>query len=578
MKELWSGVAAFMLLGFSSCSSPAAGHGGTADIVDRLFPEAQAAVQATRAACTEAALNRDWDALRSYHLASPKFSKITRKGLRFDFEQMIAGEIAGVSAMLDAMPDIKADLRDQKIDVFGDTAVETAFLVVTGTLPTGDQMDVEIGVSAVWVLTDAGWKIAHEHSTPANDIVEDPYFEAQAEIRGALLSLDDIPDREGLLAVHVRGPKFSQLDVERGRTGFDEMLDEEAAFVTFLREASIELEIDWRDLKIDVFGDVAVVTSLPRFIMTADDGTVDGFDATATLVWVRAADGWRIAHENINAIQDIVGDLFPEAQEAIRATKEALVEAFRSGDSQTLRSFHLESSKFSKFGSGSDARLDFEGMNAQEAAGLAFVTENLPDVSIDFRELKIDVFGDVAVTTSYPLIHGTAPSGMRIELPLRLTEVWVNTDAGWKIAHEHATQAPDIVRDPFPMDQAAIRAAILSLSDIGRNRDWEALRVAHLEGPKFTDFGAGMERHDFDQMLATEIAALSGMDDFSADFRDLKIDVFGDVAVATSFPIYTGRNANGEKIEIERRATMVYVKTPAGWKIAHEHLSVPEAE
>jgi ketosteroid isomerase-like protein len=199
------------------------------------------------------------------------------------------------------------------------------------------------------------------------------------------------------------------------------------------------LEIDWRDLKVDVFGDVAVVTSLPRFIMTAEDGAVDGFDAAATLVWVRAADGWRIAHENINVIVDIIQDPFPEAQEAVRA-------------------------------------------------------------------------------------------------------------------------------------------AILSLEGIGRSRDWEALRAAHLEGPKFTDFGTGMRRHDFEQMLATEIAGISGMDDFSADFRDLKIDVFGNVAVATSFPIYTGTSANGEKIEIERRATMIYVETRDGWKIAHEHLSKPEPE
>ena len=56
------------------------------------------------------------------------------------------------------------------------------------------------------------------------------------------------------------------------------------------------------------------------------------------------------------------------------------------------------------------------------------------------------------------------------------------------------------------------------------------------------------------------------------------IDVFGDVALATSFPSYTGSISNGEKIEIERRATMVYVKTTDGWKIAHEHVSVPEGE
>ena len=134
-------------------------------------------------------------------------------------------------------------------------------------------------------------------------------------------------------------------------------------------------------------------------------------------------------------------------------------------------------------------------------------------------------------------------------------------------------EAADIVRDTFPEAQAAIRAEMLALNDIGRNHDWDALRAAHLQGPKFTELGSGLERHDFEQMIATEIAGLSPLEDFSVDFRDLKIDVFGEVAVATSFPVYRGTTANGEGVEIERRATMVYVRTEEGWKIAHEHLS-----
>lgn len=275
---------------------------------------------------------------------------------------------------------------------------------------------------------------------------------------------------------------------------------------------------------------------------------------------------------------DIVRDPSPAAQEEIRAAKEALVEAIRRGDGETLQSFHLESPKFTKFGPRSDDRLGFDEMNAQEAAGLAALTRSSRDVSIDFRELKIDVFGDTAVATSLPRIRSTGSNGMTIEIPLRLTEVWVRTDDGWKLAHEHATPAPDLVNDPFPTDQAAIRAAMASLADVGRDRDWEALRAAHLEGPKFSELAGGMHRNDFDTMLAREIEAISALEDFSIEWRDLKIDVFGEVAVATAFPVYTGTKADGERVERERRATMVWVKTPKGWKIAHEHLSVPEKE
>lgn len=139
-------------------------------------------------------------------------------------------------------------------------------------------------------------------------------------------------------------------------------------------------------------------------------------------------------------------------------------------------------------------------------------------------------------------------------------------------------EVADIIRDSFPEAQAAIRAEMLGLGDIGRRLDWDGLRAAHLGGSKFSEIGAGFKRNDFEEMIAEEIAGVSALQDLSIDFRDLKIDVFGDVAVATSFPLYTWTDANGEKGELQVRATMVYVKTADGWKIAHEHLSSPDTE
>ena len=138
--------------------------------------------------------------------------------------------------------------------------------------------------------------------------------------------------------------------------------------------------------------------------------------------------------------------------------------------------------------------------------------------------------------------------------------------------------AADIIREPFPEAQADIREEMLALNDIGRRHDWDGLRAAHLEGPKFSEIGTGFERNGFEEMIAVEIAGVSATQDLSIDFRDLKIDVFGDVAVATSFPLFTWTDANGEKGESQVRATMVYVRTPGGWKIAHEHLSSPDTE
>jgi hypothetical protein len=136
-------------------------------------------------------------------------------------------------------------------------------------------------------------------------------------------------------------------------------------------------------------------------------------------------------------------------------------------------------------------------------------------------------------------------------------------------------EGTDIVHDPFPAEESAIRAEMLALDDVANRQVWDALRSAHLEGPKFTGIGRGLERQNFEEMIADEIAALSVLQNFAIDFRELKIDVFGEVAVATSFPLYTWTDANDEEVELELRSTMVWVKTADGWKIAHEHNSSP---
>jgi ketosteroid isomerase-like protein len=52
----------------------------------------------------------------------------------------------------------------------------------------------------------------------------------------------------------------------------------------------------------------------------------------------------------------------------------------------------------------------------------------------------------------------------------------------------------------------------------------------------------------------------------------LKIDVFGDVGIATFILDYS-YNSGGETRHAKERATMVFVKKGGSWKIVHEHLS-----
>jgi ketosteroid isomerase-like protein len=51
--------------------------------------------------------------------------------------------------------------------------------------------------------------------------------------------------------------------------------------------------------------------------------------------------------------------------------------------------------------------------------------------------------------------------------------------------------------------------------------------------------------------------------------RDLKIDVFDDIAVATYYP-YVTYVLNGEEKKGSGRQTFVFLNTKDGWKLVHE--------
>jgi non-heme chloroperoxidase len=192
--------------------------------------------------------------------------------------------------------------------------------------------ELRSGVATIVLLGFSGCSSSPETRSEGHaDIVSGIFPEAQDAVRAALLALDDIDDEEALRSVHVAGPKFSQLDIARGRTDFDEMLAEELALVTSVRDGSIE----WRDLKIDVFGDVAIVTALPHFSLTFEDGATSQLDLVSTLVWVRTAAGWKIAHENNNEVPAIVKDPFVELPIAANAAEPERHE-FTTSDGATI--------------------------------------------------------------------------------------------------------------------------------------------------------------------------------------------------------------------------------------------------
>jgi ketosteroid isomerase-like protein len=65
--------------------------------------------------------------------------------------------------------------------------------------------------------------------------------------------------------------------------------------------------------------------------------------------------------------------------------------------------------------------------------------------------------------------------------------------------------------------------------------------------------------------------------DIEGDVRDVALTAGEDVAFWTGFVNMVGTKTDGTKVDLWYRQTLGLVKTPSGWKVAHEHESVPFA-
>lgn len=134
----------------------------------------------------------------------------------------------------------------------------------------------------------------------------------------------------------------------------------------------------------------------------------------------------------------IIEQSYDQARRAIEQRMDDLLRAAEAGDLARLRNFRLDSPKFSKF---SDEppfeRQDFAEAMEYEAAEFAA----LDSIQHAFRDVKTDVFGEVAVVTALydyeAVAGGERPGGV-----LRVTAVMVDDDGDWKIAHEHLSPLP----------------------------------------------------------------------------------------------------------------------------------------
>ncbi len=133
---------------------------------------------------------------------------------------------------------------------------------------------------------------------------------------------------------------------------------------------------------------------------------------------------------------------------------------------------------------------------------------------------------------------------------------------------------------PIDKDKKDVEAVIRAFFEAGKNKDLAGLAGFHASREAFTKFDENppFTRQSSDEAFVYEQAAFTNISDYDYSIDDLRVDLLGDVAVATFYLTYTGMFVNdysfeGSPVKSRARATIVLVRTPKGWKMFHEHFS-----
>ena len=135
-------------------------------------------------------------------------------------------------------------------------------------------------------------------------------------------------------------------------------------------------------------------------------------------------------------------------------------------------------------------------------------------------------------------------------------------------------QQESILVEPYAQEQLEVERRVAEIVSAARRRAVDELDSYHAFGRKFTKFDdfAPLERQDADTTRRLEREAILGVEEFDPRVIDLKVDVFGPVAV-TTFVMDYAVVAEGERHELRARGTLVLANESGEWLIVHEHFS-----
>jgi ketosteroid isomerase-like protein len=130
----------------------------------------------------------------------------------------------------------------------------------------------------------------------------------------------------------------------------------------------------------------------------------------------------------------------------------------------------------------------------------------------------------------------------------------------------------DLINNEFPEAKAEIKAVLDGIFKSIQEKDADKLISYHIYGSKFTEFRDSETRFNSEDNELYERGFVGAISGFDYNLGDLKINVFGDVAVVT-FHADFRPTIGDDVLQIWGSTTLVFVKVEGAWKITHEHHS-----
>jgi len=129
-------------------------------------------------------------------------------------------------------------------------------------------------------------------------------------------------------------------------------------------------------------------------------------------------------------------------------------------------------------------------------------------------------------------------------------------------------------------DESLIKKTVYRAFEIGKSKDLQSIQSMHYNDKRFSKFGdtPPYMRMDFNDACMHEELYFASVSDYNFKIEDLRVDIFGDVGIATFLIEQTGMlvddySFTGRTMSVKSRATMVLQKKDSQWLIVHEHFS-----